>query len=375
MDHLISWLSLKTVPGVGNLLYTRLVRHFGSPANVLAAGSDALMQVEGIGPQVAGAIRHHKTPEWLLREIELVQRKGCGILTQHDNLYPPLLHQIPDPPPVLFYYGRLEEIIYPVAVVGSRRATQYGLDVTTRLCKQLAERGATVVSGMALGIDTAAHEGSLKGGGRTVAILGSGLNQIYPQRNSKLFHRIAENGCIMSEFYMQTAPEPNNFPMRNRIISGMSLGTVVVEAARRSGSLITARLAAEQNREVFAVPGNIHAVNARGTHDLIKQGAKLVENADDILEEIIPQMCKTSLASPERMKLPDLSPLEQTALSAVEVYPIHIDELAKRLKQDIGMLTCILSQLELKGIIFQEPGKRFARHADFLDFDPCDRQG
>jgi DNA processing protein len=370
MDHITSWLTLKTVPGIGNLLCMRLVRHFGSPENVLSAAAEALMQVEGIGSGLARAIRRHTTPEWLLREIELARQKGCGILTPQDHLYPPLLLQIPDPPPALFYYGHPEGITYPVAVVGSRRATRYGLDVTRRLCIQLAENGATVVSGMALGIDTAAHEGALKGGGPTVAILGSGLNQIYPRRNIKLFHEIAENGVVMSEFFMQTAPEPANFPMRNRIISGMSLGTVVVEAARRSGSLITARLAAEQNRDVFAVPGSIHAANAWGTHDLIKQGAKLVENADDILEEIMPRQNRVPSASAARKNLPELSDLEQSVWSAIEAYPVHIDDLAKRLKQDIGLLTFILSQLELKGIICQEPGKRFTRHSDFLDKDP-----
>jgi DNA processing protein len=370
MDHTLPWLTLKTVPGVGNLLCARLVRHFGSPGNVLSAAPEALMQVEGVGVRLARLIHRHTPPEWMLREIESVRQRGWGILTPQDSLYPALLHQIPDPPPVLFHYGNPEGTVSPVALVGSRRATTYGLAVTRRLSAQLAERGVTVVSGMALGIDTAAHEGALQGNGRTVAILGSGLNNIYPPQNLELFHRIAENGCVMTELFMQAAPEAHNFPMRNRIISGMSLGTVVVEAARRSGSLITARLAAEQNREVFAVPGSIHAANARGTHDLIKQGAKLVEHAEDILEELAPMSVRIPMECIPRKSPPDLSAAELSVFEALEAYPVHIDELAKRLKQDIGMVACVLSQLELKGVICREPGKRFTRHTDFLDQDP-----
>jgi DNA processing protein len=367
MDRITSWLTLKTAPGVGNLLCARLVDHLGSPDSVLAADTDALLQVEGITPRLAGAIRRHRTPEWVLREIDLAGRRGYAIITPEDRLYPALLHQVPDPPPALFCYGRIEQEAVPVAVVGSRRATHYGIDATRRLCIQLAQSGATVVSGMALGIDTAAHQGALSGGGRTVAILGSGLHQVYPRQNAELFHRIAENGCVMTEFFSQEAPEAHHFPMRNRLISGMSLGTVVVEAARKSGSLITARLAAEQNREVFAVPGSIHASTARGTHDLIKQGAKLVENADDILEEIAPMLCGSHSAAGVGPALPRLSAPEQSVFAALDAYPLHIDELAHRVKENMGALTGVLAQLELKGVICQLPGKRFVRHGDFLD--------
>lgn len=367
MDRITSWLTLKTAPGVGNLLCARLVNHFGSPENVLSADTDALLQVEGVTPRLAGAIRRHRTPDWVLREIDLASLKGYGIITPQNRLYPALLHQIPDPPPALFCYGRIEQEGFPVAVVGSRRATRYGIDATRRLCTQLAQSGATVVSGMALGIDTAAHQGALSGGGRTVAILGSGLDQVYPRQNAKLFDRIARNGCVMTEFFSHEAPEAHHFPMRNRIISGMSLGTVVVEAARKSGSLITARLAAEQNREVFAVPGSIHAATARGTHDLIKQGAKLVENADDILEEIAPMLCGSLSSAGIGPAMPRLSAPEQSVFAALDAYPVHIDELAHRVKKDIGVLAAILAQLELKGVICQLPGKRFARHEDFMD--------
>ncbi len=221
---------------------------------------------------------------------------------------------------------------------------------------------------MARGIDSAAHMGALMGGGHTVAVLGSGLARIYPAENLKLFHRIAEKGAVISEFALDAEPAPHHFPQRNRIISGMSLGTVVVEAARRSGSLITARLAAEQGREVYAVPGSIHAATARGTHDLIKQGAKLVENAEDILEEVGAHMVIRSTRDTNMdsaKPLPAFSSLELKVLESIGPYPVHIDELARHCNQAIGPLTATLSQLEIKGVISQEPGKFFVRNADF----------
>jgi DNA processing protein len=363
MEHLVPWLTLKSVPEIGNLLFTRLVRFFGSPEQVLSAPGQALAQVEGITPRLAQALQRHRTPDWVLAQIDQATQKGYAIVTFHDDRYPSLLKQIPDPPPVLFVHGRLEQPFCPIAVVGSRKATHYGLTTTHRLCAQLAERGVTVVSGMARGIDTAAHEGALAGKGRTIAVLGSGLNQIYPAENRKLFHQIGENGCVVSEFFLDAAPEPHHFPLRNRVISGICLGTVVVEAARNSGSLITARLASEQNREVFAVPGSIHSATAKGTHDLIKQGAKLVEEADDILDEIAPQLSRPETATvvSSRPALPPLSEAELKVLSAMDVYPVHIDPLARRLEMGIGILAGILSQLELKGAVRQEPGKHFVR--------------
>jgi DNA processing protein len=363
MKHLVPWLTLKSVPAIGNLLFARLLRHFGSPERALCAPTQALAQVEGITPRLAQAIQRHRTPDWIFKDIDQAAEKGYAIVTFQDEVYPALLKQIPDPPPVLFVHGRLEKPFCPIAVVGSRKATNYGLTTTHRLCTDLAERGATVVSGMARGIDTAAHQGALAGKGRTIAVLGSGLNQIYPAENRKLFQQIAENGCVVSEFFMDAAPEPHHFPMRNRVISGMSLGTVVVEAARNSGSLITARLAAEQNREVFAVPGSIHAATAKGTHDLIKQGAKLVEEADDILDEIAPQLARpeTGAGLTGHPALPPLTEPELKVLSAMDVYPVHIDPLARRLEMRIGELAAVLSQLELKGAVRQEAGKNFVR--------------
>ncbi len=358
----VSWLTLKSVPGVGNLLFRRLVEKIGSPRQVLRSSRKTLIGVAGVTPRIAAAIRNHRTPDWVRREIDLCRRKGYKIITRQDGAYPALLRHIPDPPPVLYCHGSLDGEDGHIAMVGSRRATAYGKTSAARLARELAEKGLSVVSGMARGIDTAAHWGALDGGGRTVAVLGSGLERVYPRENRKLFHRIAECGAVVSEFPLFSEPEPHHFPQRNRIISGMSLGTVVVEATRRSGSLITARLAAEQGREVFAVPGSVQAPTAKGTHDLIKQGAKLVENAEDIIEEVAPHISCPTLNQPaESRQVPVMSAEEADVYRAVGHYPVHIDELARRCDLDIGRLTAVLTQLEIAGAVLQEPGKYFIR--------------
>lgn len=375
MTQIEPWLTLKSIQGIGNLLFMRLIDHFGSPEKVFAADLNRLQQVPGVSKRIVFEIREKRyTSDWVKKEIEQAAQKGYQIISLHDACYPDLLRHIPDPPPVLYLYGQLESMTFPIAVVGSRRATNYGHTAARRLCAELAHIGATIISGMARGIDTAAHIGAIEGEGRTVAVLGSGLNWIYPKENLKLFHKIAENGCVISEFALDTAPEAFRFPMRNRIISGIAMGTIVVEAARKSGSLITARLAAEQNREVFAVPGNIDAATTKGTHDLIKQGAKLVENANDVLEEIAPQLISREPAAIKFKALPELSDEERNVFAKIDAYPIHIDTLARLVladnntdKTDIGRLTGVLSQLELKGMIVQEPGKNFIRHHDFIN--------
>ncbi len=246
--------------------------------------------------------------------------------------YPALLLEIPDPPPYLYVYGCISSTQQNISIVGSRNATQYGLETTQRLGRDLASLGLTIVSGMARGIDTAAHEGALMAHGKTIAVLGSGFDKIYPRENEKLFHRIAETGAVISEFPLNAEPEAHHFPMRNRVISGLSLGTVVVEATLRSGSLITARLAAEQNREVFAVPGSVNSFKSTGTHTLIKQGAKLVEQAGDIMDEIsqwidpsVPE--DSSLLDGNTVPKPALSPVETSVLHALDHYPLLIDDL------------------------------------------------
>lgn len=375
MELLLPWLTLRSVPGIGNLLFNRLVRHFRSPDRVLTAPCEALAGVEGLTPPLARAISRHKTPEQVFNDLKRCEQKGFQIITQQDPRYPALLLEITDPPPVLYCYGRMEGDDCHIAVVGSRKATAYGQTTTKGLCRDLATRGLSIVSGMARGIDTAAHLGCLEGAGRTIAVLGSGLEKVYPPENLRLFHRIAKGGAVISEFDLDAEPLPHHFPLRNRIISGMSLGTVVVEAAKRSGSLITARLAAEQGREVFAVPGSIHAATSQGTHELIRQGAKLVAGAEDIIEEVAPHMavvpdpyraCEKDRATADTHSgAMDLTDEEAGVLEAIGPYPVHVDELARRCNKDMNRLTAMLLQLELKGAVGQEPGKFF--HAKPLE--------
>lgn len=371
-DRLIPWLTLKSIDGIGNLIFRRLLVRFGSPEAVLSASLRELTGVEGMGKGLAQAIISHRTSSRVRSELEMVADRGYRIITQQDSEFPELLLQIPDPPPVLYIYGKLQGYAPAVSVVGSRKATSYGLTTTRRLCKGLAAQGIAVISGMARGIDTAAHTGALDGGGKTIAVLGTGLNQVYPPENLKLFHRIAENGAVVTEFPMNAKPEAHHFPIRNRLISGMSLGTVVVEAAQRSGSLITARLAAEQNREVFAVPGSVNAPTTRGTHALIKQGAKLVQDVRDIVEELeahlpAPEPGQGDLLCGVKPGLPPLNPEETRIVEAIGPYPVHMDSLAGQVGMEIGALTAILIQLELRGIIRQEPGHYFVRHIDYIE--------
>ncbi|MBW2567867.1 MAG: DNA-protecting protein DprA [Deltaproteobacteria bacterium] len=362
MENILPWFALKSVPGIGNHLFKRLIDKFKSPHLVFEASSDDLLKVDGITDRLASAIRRHQIPEHVKKDFDSVVESSCRIVTMLDPDYPPLLLEIPDPPPFLYVFGKLDSSIMNIAIVGSRNATPYGLSTTKRLCNDLALRGITIVSGMARGIDTAAHEGALMGKGKTIAVLGSGFERVYPAENIKLFHKIAENGAVVSEFALKTEPEAYNFPIRNRIISGISLGTVVVEATRKSGSLITARLAAEQNREVFAVPGSINSFKSIGAHTLIKQGAKLVEHAQDIIEELSPliQAYAADDKNKKMDKLPPLSSEESLVLKELGPYPVHIDEISRNISMEPGKLSSILLRLELKEIVDQAPGKLFS---------------
>jgi len=363
VDNILPWFALKSVPGIGDLLFKRLIDRFESPELVFNATRKDLGEVDSITPRLTAAIKQHKIGDSVKKDLDLVMQKGYKIVTMADTEYPPLLLQIPDPPPFLYVFGRLNGSIRNLAVVGSRNATQYGMSTAQRLCHDLVKLDMTITSGMAVGIDSAAHQGALMGKGTTIAVLGSGLDRIYPKQNRKLFHQIAEDGAVISEFSLKTEPDAHNFPKRNRIISGMSLGTVVVEATKRSGSLITARMAAEQNRDVFAVPGSIQSFKSTGTHTLIKQGAKLVEHAQDIMEELshvikAPVEKNTALDNKTK-KISRLSSDERRVFESLEPYPVHIDDIARTLSIEAGRLSSILLQLELKGIAQQSPGKFF----------------
>ncbi|MGD2269290.1 MAG: DNA-processing protein DprA [Desulfobacterales bacterium] len=365
MQELLPWFTLRSVQGIGDHLFKRLIDHFQSPERVLRANQKDLLAVNGVSPRLSSAIKNHKLTERVKKDYHKVMRQGLQIVTLSHPAYPPLLLEIPDPPPFLYVYGVLADTSRSLAVVGSRNATPYGRSITRQLCEDLAARGLTIISGMARGIDTAAHEGALAAKGKTIAVLGSGLENVYPAINRDLFHRIARGGAVITEFPLDTEPDAHNFPKRNRIISGMALGTVVVEATKNSGSLITARLAAEQNREVFAVPGSIESYKSKGTHALIKQGAKLVENVRDILEEIAPMVPLPieSNAADNAGKVNrslSLSTDESTVFDTLGPYPVHMDEIVRKLDMQPGKISSLLLQLELKGVVRQSPGKYFS---------------
>jgi len=367
MDKLYPWLCLKNVPGIGNHLFKRLIDRFSLPEAVFQASQQELLEVEGISKRQSAAILNYQAPLSIKAELDQANQKGYKIITLADSLYPPLLKEIPDPPPFLYVSGTLDGSPKNIAVVGSRNPTAYGISTTQKLCADLSAHGITIISGMAVGIDTAAHQGALAGKGRTVAVLGSGFNKIYPSQNLNLFKRISEEGAVISEFALNIEPEAHHFPIRNRIISGMSMGTVVVEATRKSGSLITARLAAEQNREVFAVPGSIQSFKSTGTHALIKQGAKLVENAQDVIEELVayldmgpPGMPEEGVQNHTAQTQLSLPPEELAVYNNLSPYPEHIDAIIRKTQIESGKLLSLLLQLELKGIVQQLPGKYFS---------------
>ena len=357
MEHFY-WFALKSVPQVGNVTFRRLLEQFGTPARALDASAEELARIKGVSVAAAAAIGNHDYRPAAERECELLARSGARIVTLLDADYPRSLLEIPDPPPYLYVKGSLTGLEPAVAVVGSRRASSYGLLATRRLAGDLASHGITVVSGMARGVDTAAHRGALSGGGRSVGVLGCGVDVVYPPENHELFAAMEEKGGLVSEFPLGTLPLAENFPRRNRIISGICRGVLVVEAAERSGSLITAQYALDQGREVFAIPGNITCSSSRGTNRLIKQGAKLVETVEDILEEL-PQRGenRTSQAAVPAFELTHQEAAIYTILAAA---PHHIDDIIVKSALTVGDVSAILLRLELKGAVQQLPGKLFA---------------
>jgi DNA processing protein len=368
-EERIAWLSLKLVPELGNRSVLRLLRHFSTPSAIFRASAADLSSVAGLGEKTRLAILKKamiRSPE---AEWERLRKEGIHLLCIHDPEYPANLAAIPDPPAALFVKGALEpRDLVSVAVVGSRAASPMGLIFTERLCSDLASAGVTIVSGHAVGIDSAAHRGALKAKGRTLAVLGCGLDVDYPRGHGRLRKDILESGAVLSEFPLETPPAPWHFPMRNRIISGLALGVVVVEAAQRSGSLITARMALEQGREVFAVPGLARHYRSVGPHRLLKQGAKLVESAEDILEEIRPlirpswQSGAVPETEAETFNGPRLWSSEETALlQSLDQHPSHVDELCRSLQWPVSQVMSILLALELKGAVEQLPGKYFVR--------------
>ena len=353
------------IPGLGNNAFKNLLGKFGTPKNVFEAGLSELVEVELVRKDIAQKIVNREfalNPEEELRKVE---KCNARIITYMDPSYPLLLKEIHSPPMLLYVNGKDIPVnkIY-IAVVGSRNPTHYGLKAAETLGEGLAMRRVGVVSGLARGIDSAAHKGCLRGGGFTIAVMGTGIDVTYPAPNKKLIKQIMENGAVVSEFPMGTPPEPKNFPIRNRIISGLSRGVAVVEATKQSGSLITASLALDQDRDVFAVPGSVNSFKSTGTHFLIKQGAKLIENADDILDEF--SRGDRGVEESDVLRSSPIEPLdmdesERKIFEIISDYPMHIDQIGRLGGMDPGGILSALMKMELKGIVKQLPGKMFVR--------------
>jgi DNA processing protein len=364
-DELAAWLRLLLVPGLGREGARRLLAAFGSPQAVIQATEQALATV--VGERLAIEIRTEHAD--LAAALDAVQRwraggEGRHLLTLGDTAYPRALLESPDPPLLLHVQGDLAHLSRPsIAVVGSRQPTPQGADNAHAFAHAFGAAGYAVVSGLALGVDGAAHEGALASGAPTIAVVGTGLDRVYPKRHLDLARRIARQGALVSEFLPGTPPLPENFPQRNRIIAGLSLGTVVVEAALRSGSLITARLANEAGREVFAVPGSIHAEQSRGCHALIRDGARLVESAAEVLDEL--RQPGLALAAPAAAA-PDDMPADappDALLDALGHDPVTLDSLQARTGWPTAELLTRLLDLELDGRVARLPGGLYQRRA------------
>ena len=364
-DELRQQLLLALIPGVGPLARQRLLVQFGTPAQVLRAPCEDLQCVQGIGPKLAKRIASARTEIDVDAQIQLAAQHNIDILVESSDDYPPLLTEIHDPPGVLFARGSLlPSDRLAVAIVGTRHATRYGIEQASKLAANLAQTGVTVVSGMARGIDTAAHQAALAAGGRTIAVLASGVLRPYPPENAELAEHIAANGCVLSEAAPTMAPISGMFPQRNRIISGMSLGSIVVEAADRSGALITARHAWEQNREVFAIPGPIDSRMSNGPHRLIRDGAKLVMTIDDVLEELGPLAHTAERADGTTIRVPTeimLNDVEQQVLQAIARDGSLIDEVTQTSGLPVHRVLATISVLEMRSLVHRVGGNRVAR--------------
>ncbi|OIN97870.1 DNA-protecting protein DprA [Candidatus Desantisbacteria bacterium CG_4_10_14_0_8_um_filter_48_22] len=361
-----AWVALN-MAGIGSGKLKNLLQFFGSPEGILGRSAGDLGKTEGIGEETARRISGFADGKAAKRELEKAEKTGVRVMIAADKDYPFLLSQIYDPPIVLYVKGKLlEQDRNAVGIVGSRRPSIQGRLNAEKLGTELASRGFTVVSGMARGIDTAGHRGALSAKGRTIAVMGSGLDVVYPPENKGLMDEISRSGAVISEFPFGTKPDRQNFPRRNRVVSGLSLGVVVVEAGEKSGALITAGFALEQGREVFAVPGNVNLPTTKGCHQLIRDGAKLVEKVEDILEELNTDSVSVSACQRvnEKEKASKQLPLNNEEAKIYELIsgePVYIDELAKQAGTESYKLSQVLVNLEIRGLIKQLPGKYYVK--------------
>ncbi len=367
MEDLYWWLALERAPFLGPITIAKLIAAFGHPKSVLTAGIDEIRTKSAISVRVADAITLYKPDgNEIQRDMDILAKMGARLITRWDSDYPGNLLDIYDPPALLFVRGCLKpEDELAIAVVGSRMSTSYGINVTKMITRDLVRAGFTIVSGLARGIDAICHSSALNEAGRTIGVLGCGLDIHYPAENKELMDRMAEHGAVISEFRPGIRPYRTNFFRRNRIVSGLSKAVLVVEASRRSGSLITVNHALDQGRDVFAVPGNVLHESSRGPHHLIKQGAGLVESAQDILSAIFPSS-EVSGTSPEDSVTParhsaDISEQARQVLECVDLDPVPVDIICKMSGLTAAKVLASLMELELLGIIKQSPGKVFSK--------------
>ncbi|MBX3411108.1 MAG: DNA-processing protein DprA [Pirellulales bacterium] len=356
---------LALVPGIGPRLRQALIDRFGSASAIFAAAPDQLRAVEGIGPKLTRALSAATDDGAAREELALCRRHGVELLLSSRPGYPRALAEIHDPPGLLYAAGEIRSCdALAVAIVGSRHATHYGLEQAERLAASLARAGVTVVSGMARGIDGAAHRAALEAGGRTIAVLGSGLLELYPPEHLGLAEKIRRQGAVLSELPLRTKPLAGTFPQRNRLISGLSMGIIVVEASQRSGALITARHAAEQGRDVFAVPGRVDNRMSQGCHRLIRDGAKLVETVDDVLEELGPLVAATEGPNGEELRHPAellLNEIEQQVLAAIRSEVTTIDAVVETSGLEVSRVLATISALEVRRLIRRVSGNAVRR--------------
>ena len=356
------WIGLNAIPNLSPEKFALLLDHFPSPQAIWEASPEQLKAVAGFERSAETFVGHRRELD-VDRELAEIDRLGLTVLTMADPGYPDALRAIAHPPPVLYLKGDLvEKDRVAIAIVGTRKPSDYGRMIAEKFSKELAERGFTIASGMALGVDTAAHRGALAAGARTLAVLGGGFSYIYPQQNVPLVDEIAASGAVVSEFSPGTKPDRWTFPQRNRVISGLARGTIVVEAPERSGALITARTATQQGREVFAVPGPITKASSLGAHRLIQKGAKLVTDVDDVLEEF-PDLQETLGTGPQRPSPSnvELPPVERKVFQALDYEPIHFDDLVERTGASTTEVSLALFQLVAKDLVKELAGKRYAK--------------
>ena len=364
MTRTEAYLALNLLPKIGPVRVRRLLDVFETPERILAAKAREILQVNGFGSDLAETIANWESKIDLTRELRRISEEKLTLLTQEDALYPKLLRQIHDPPLVLYVRGQLTKKDHNgIAIVGSRHATQYGLSVTKKLAFQIAYAGYSIISGLARGIDTAAHEGALASKGRTIAVIGAGLGKLYPPENEALAEKISHQGAVVSEFPVDYPPDKQTFPMRNRIVSGWSCGIIVTEAPTRSGALITANQASEQGRSVYAVPGNIDRPTSHGCNRLIQEGAKLIMDGADVLDDLM-SLFPTQPLAPKLEQVKSAVALagdEATVYETIGTGETHVNEITERTGLPASTVNATLMKLEMKRVIKPLPGKFYVR--------------